>query len=95
MPRRLFLALLGALILLVSQPARAWIETHVTDDEIRLEIDRAGKAVVTHRITITTKGSQRLRVFELTGVDRDAVPLPSCYVVPARDALSSSLDSAW
>lgn len=84
-----------ALVLLtLAVPASAWIENHVHGDEVRIEVDAAGKALVEHRITLKTTGSVRLQSYTIKGVDRDAVVEDNSYVIPARDALSNSLDSA-
>jgi hypothetical protein len=50
--------------------------------------------VVEQRITLQSNGSERLKEYVLEGVDRDAVPDTNSYIVPARDALATSLDSA-
>ncbi len=90
--------LLGMLVALVvwsiPRPAAAWIENHVLGDDVRIALERSGKAVVEHRLTLHTNGSERLRGYRLEGLARDAEPLPDSYVVPASDALSSSLASA-
>ena len=83
-----------AVLLASARPAYAWIENHVAADEVRLELDAAGKALVEHRVTLRTTGSERLRELVLRGVDPDAVPAGNSYVVPESDALSSSLESA-
>ncbi|MBI4700703.1 MAG: hypothetical protein HY744_05995 [Deltaproteobacteria bacterium] len=83
-----------AALLAAARPAQAWIETHVVGDEARVEIERSGKALVEHRIRITTKGSEKLRSFDLVGVDADAAPAEGSYVVPEREALAISLESA-
>jgi hypothetical protein len=83
-----------ALLLASARPAYAWIENHVGADEVRLELGASGKALVEHRITLRTTGSERLRELVLRGVDPDAMPAGNSYVVPESDALSSSLESA-
>lgn len=96
MVRRVAAVLICALTTFVSGMPRAyaWIENHVVAAESRLELDRHGKAVVEHRITLRTNGNERLRVWRVSDVDRDASPQPNGYAVPAADALSSSLESA-
>ena len=84
----------AALVLTMTSPAFGWIENHVLGDEVRIEVEPSGKATVEHRLTLKTNGNVRLRKYRIVGVDRDAVPLPNSYAVPARDALSSSLASA-
>jgi hypothetical protein len=95
MPPRLLAALCLALaVTTLAGPSRAWIENAVLGDEIRIEVDRSGEALVEHRLTLKTNGSERLKRYEVRGVDPDARPLDNSYAVPARDALSSSLDAA-
>lgn len=95
MPSRVAALCCAALVLLaVVRPARAWIENHVLSDDVRIEVEASGKALVEHRVTLKTTGSERLRKLTIRSVDRDAIPASNSYVVPARDALSNSLDSA-
>jgi hypothetical protein len=64
--------------------ARAsWLETHVTEDEVHVEVDRTGSAVVEHAITMRIHGGP-LRSFDVAGVDPDAVPLADASVISAR-----------
>jgi hypothetical protein len=88
------LAMAALATLLLPGPAAAWIETSVTGDEARIEIDRAGTAVIEHRIGVRTNGSERLRSIEVMGVDADAEPLAGAYAVPQREAVASSLEGA-
>lgn len=81
-------------LLTVTWPAYGWIENHVTGHDVRIEVDRMGKAQIEHRIQWKTNGNVRQKKFEIRGIDADAEPLPDSYVVPARDAMSSSLESA-
>ena len=81
-------------LLTVAWPAHGWIENNVTGHDVRIVVDRVGKAQVEHRIQWKTNGNVRQKKFEIRGIDRDAEPLPDSYVVPARDAMSSSLESA-
>jgi hypothetical protein len=82
-------------LLLAVRPAHAWwIENHVLGDEARVQVERSGKAVIEHRMTLKTNGSVRLKSYELRGIDRDAAPLPNSYVVPIRSGIAGSLDSA-
>jgi hypothetical protein len=57
-------------LLVVLRPgeARAWIETTVLGDDIRLQVERNGGAVVEHQMTMRVRGSP-MRVFALSGVD--------------------------
>ncbi|MBW2457426.1 MAG: hypothetical protein JRI68_23160 [Deltaproteobacteria bacterium] len=90
-----WLCCVALLLVVAERPAYAWwLENHVLGDEARIEVDRSGKAVVEHRMTVKTNGSVRLKDYELKGVDRDAVPLPNSYVVPIRSGIAGSLDAA-
>lgn len=80
-------------VLTASMRAHAWVEVHVTGDDVRLTIDRSGLTRVEHRIALKIAGGP-LTSIEIRGVDDDAVPEPDGYIVPARDAASSSLASA-
>ena len=80
-------------VLAASTRAHAWVEVHVTGDDVRLTIDRNGLTRVEHRIALKIAGGP-LASIEIRGVDGDAVPEPDGYIVPARDAASSSLASA-
>ncbi len=95
-PRALLpcICLVATLLVAAERPAYGWIENHVLGSEVRLEVDRSGKALVEHRFTLKTNGNERLRTLVVRGVDRDAAIEPNSYAVPARDAVSSSLDSA-
>jgi hypothetical protein len=44
--------LIGISLLFAVAPARAWVETRLVNDEVVFEVDRAGSAVVDHRITM-------------------------------------------
>lgn len=76
-----------------ARPARAWVDVHVEGDDVRLSVDRSGRARVEHRITLKISGGP-LRSLDVRGVDRDAVPEPEGYVVPLREANQNSLASA-
>ena len=83
------------LVLLAGvRPAHGWIENHVLGSEVRLELDRSGKALVELRVTMKTNGNRRQHQWTIRGVDRDAVAAPNSYVIPIRHALANSLDSA-
>lgn len=86
-------ALLTAAILAGARPAHAWVDVHVEGDDMRLTLDRSGKARVEHRITLKIAGGP-LRSLDLRGVDRDAVPEAEGYIVPQKEANQSSLASA-
>lgn len=68
---------------LLPLTARAWIETRILGDDVRVEVDPSGMAVVEHAITMRVRGGP-LRHFDLVGADRDAVPLDEAQVVSTR-----------
>ena len=74
---------LGAALALVSSRAAAWVETHVVGDEVRVEVDPSGGAVIDHAITMQIKGGP-VRAFDIPGADRDAEPLADGTVIAAR-----------
>jgi hypothetical protein len=80
-------------VLAATTRASAWVEVHVTGDDVRLTIDRSGLTRVEHRIALKIAGGP-LPSLEVRGVDEDAIPEPDGYIVPARDATSGSLASA-
>ena len=85
---------LVATLLTLATPAAAWTENHVTGDEVRIELDRNGKAAVEHRLHVRLNGNERQTKWRLVGVDADAAALPNSYVVPETDTFSSNLDAA-
>src|SRR3954463_6835950 len=64
---------------LFSGPARAWVETEVRSHVATVDVDRAGKALVTEDLTLAVRGGP-LPGFELSGVDLDAQTLPDATV---------------
>jgi hypothetical protein len=90
----LVVLVLGALVLFAGHSADAWIENRVTGHEAHVEIEASGRALLEHRVTLRMNGDKRQKTYRIRSIDPDAVPLPNSYVIPARDALSSSLDSA-
>lgn len=91
---RVFPAVATALALAaVSQTARAWVETHVVADDVRVTLERDAPARVEHRITLRIAGGP-LRTLDLRGVDGDAEPEPGAFVITERDATLKSLASA-
>jgi len=64
---------------LFSGPARAWVETEVRSHVATVDVDRAGKALITQDLTLAVRGGP-LPGFELSGVDLDAEPLPDASV---------------
>ena len=69
--------------MLVPRPALAWLETAIQSDDVTIEVDRAGRAVVTHQLIMKVRGGP-LRSYRIEGVDADAEPLPDGVVSPAR-----------
>jgi hypothetical protein len=64
---------------LISGQARAWVESEVRSHVATIDVDRAGKALVTEDLTLAVRGGP-LPGFELSGVDLDAEPLPGATV---------------
>ena len=81
--RQLELLLLVLAAWLLPASARAWIETRVLANEVRIEVDATGTATVEHAVTMLVRGGP-LRHFDLVGADPDAVPLEDSNVVSLR-----------
>ena len=64
---------------LISGNARAWVESEVRSHVATIDVDRAGKALVTEDLVLAVRGGP-LPGFELSGVDLDAEPLPGATV---------------
>jgi len=64
---------------LFSGNAQAWVESEVRSALATVDVDRAGKALVTEDLTLAVRGGP-LPGFELSGVDLDAEPLPDASV---------------
>ncbi len=60
--------------------ARAWVETAIRSDYVRLELERDGSAVVSHEMMMRVRGGP-LEGFVLEGIDGDAEPLSDAIVV--------------
>jgi hypothetical protein len=58
-----------------SAPARAWVESHQTGDDVRIEVGPDGVATIEHTIPYRIRRGP-LRSFELTGVESGVVPEP-------------------
>src|ERR1700722_19304120 len=58
-----------------STPARAWVESHQTGDDVRIEVGPDGVATIEHAIPYRIRRGP-LRSFELTGVESGVVPEP-------------------
>ena len=92
-PALFTLALACVVFVAAPRSARAWVDVNVEGDDVRLTVAASGQVRVEHRITLKIAGGP-LRSLDLRGVDRDAVPEADGYVVPQREARSSSLASA-
>lgn len=78
------LGCLAALALTAApRGAGAWVDTHFAGDDVRIEVDRAGGALVDHAITVRVQGGP-LRAFDVTGVDADAAPTSDSTVVDTK-----------
>jgi len=86
---------LVAVSLACLAPAHAawWVETQVSRDDVRVTVERDGKALVEHRIVLRISGGP-LYELEVRGVDPDAQVEADGYIVPERDADRNSLSSA-
>lgn len=77
---------------LAAGEARAWIETTVMSDDVRVQVDRAGSGLVEHRLTMRVRGSP-MKAFALGGVDADAQPEGEAMAEPLRDGASAHVES--
>src|SRR6187549_1349192 len=64
---------------LISGTAKAWVESEVRSHVATIDVDRAGRALVTEDLTLAVRGGP-LPGIELSGVDLDAEPLPGATV---------------
>lgn len=80
------------LVILLPRKAHAWIETTVLSDDVRLQIDRNGSAVVEHQMMMRVRGSP-MRAFVLPGVDADAQPEGEAVAIPQRDGESAHVEA--
>src|SRR6478736_4840159 len=64
---------------LIPGQAKAWVESEVRSHLATVDVDRAGKALVTEELTLAVRGGP-LSGLELSGVDLDAEPLPGATV---------------
>ncbi len=91
---RHFVALaIGALLWASASRAFAWVELTVGRDDVRVEIDRQGKARVEHRVLLLVSGGP-LASFSIRGVDPDAEIEPGAFVVPEAAEKAGQLDGA-
>lgn len=93
--RNALAAVAAALLVMVGLPrtALAWVEVHVGGDEVRITLDRDGKARVEHRLILRVAGGP-LPSFNLRGVDADAVVDTDGYVVLASAGAQENLSGA-
>jgi hypothetical protein len=69
-----------AALALISGRAQAWVETEVRSHLATVDVDRAGRALVSEDLTLAVRGGP-LPGFELGGVDLDAETLPEATVM--------------
>lgn len=84
-------SVLALLVVLHPKEARAWIETTVLSDDVRLYVERSGGAVVEHQLMMRVRGSP-MRSFALGGVDADAQPEGEAVALPQRDGASAHVE---
>ncbi len=77
---RWLLIFLGLVAYTRAARAAAWIETTVASDAVTVELQRDGRATVSHSIALKIRGGP-LKSWTLQGIDRDAEPLPGASVV--------------
>src|SRR5512142_2034699 len=77
---RLLLLLLACVAFTLPAHAAAWVESTVLSDAVTVQVERDGRAVVSHATTLKIRGGP-LKNWTLQGVDRDAEPLSDAYVV--------------
>jgi hypothetical protein len=76
---------------LTPREASAWIETTVLSDDVKLQVERNGGAVVEHQMTMRVRGSP-MKAFALSGVDADAQPEGEAVAMPQRDGASAHVE---
>ena len=67
-----------------TSQARAWVETQVLSDQIEIDLERSGEAVVHHSILLRIRGGP-IKVWSLKGIDVDAVGIQGGTVVLTKD----------
>ena len=77
---RLLLLLFGSLAWSIQVRAAEWVETTVISDAVTVQLERDGRATVSHATALRVKGGP-LKTWILQGVDRDAEPVPDAYVI--------------
>ncbi|NUO47584.1 MAG: hypothetical protein HOV80_01875 [Polyangiaceae bacterium] len=91
---RHFVALaIGVVLWASASRAFAWVELTIGRDDVRVEIDRQGKARIEHRVQLLVSGGP-LASFSIRGVDPDAEIEPGSFVVPEAAEKAGQLDGA-
>lgn len=76
-----------------TTPALAWIEVTLVGDDVKVDVERSGMAVVEHALTVRMRGGP-LRAFTLQGVDLDATLEGDASVTAlAHDGVAESTSS--
>lgn len=86
-------AVLALLVLVLPARALAWVEMHVARDDIRVHVDREGKARLEHKVLLLVSGGP-LKSFTIRGVDPDAVIDDGAYLVLEKDDKAGSIENA-
>lgn len=86
---RLLLLLVGFVAIATHARAAAWVETTVVSDAVTVQVERDGRATVSHATALRVRGGP-LKTWTLQGVDRDAEPLPDSYVVSTSSEKAAS-----
>jgi hypothetical protein len=81
--RRIACSLLGLSLWLLTSRAFAWVETHLVSDDVRVEVERSGGAIIDHAITMRIQGGP-LRSFDLAAADAEVTPLGDSTVISAQ-----------
>jgi hypothetical protein len=72
---------LSLLVLVATAHAAGWLETRVKGHRALVQVERDGRAMVEHELTLGVRGGP-LKSFELVGVDADAAIEADATVVP-------------
>src|SRR5438105_15907670 len=84
--RRFAGPLIGFGVWASASPAWAWVETRVISDDVRIELERSGSAMIDHAVTMQIKGGP-LRSFDLPVADNDASPEGGTVISAQTDGL--------
>src|SRR5258706_1039323 len=82
-PRGVHSWLIGLCLWLTAGTSWAWVETHVIADDIRVDVERSGAAVIDHAITMRIQGGP-LRSFDIAAADGNVTPLGDGTVISAQ-----------